>query len=60
MLERQNLYDLSYRNRKKCWICGESIEMEQPFYCDGHSTVHLDCHFNFLKNEEDRKNACTV
>lgn len=50
MEERQNLYDMANRRRRNCRICGAEIAHEESVYMDGYTTVHMECHFDFLAN----------
>lgn len=50
MEERQNIFDMANRRRKNCRICGEGIGYEESVYTDGYTTVHMECHFDFLAN----------
>lgn len=51
MEEIKSLYDAARRFRKNCRICGEYVEAEEPFYTDGHTTVHMECFFDFQAKE---------
>ena len=47
MEEIKSLYDAARRFRKNCRICGEYVEAEEPFYTDGHTTVHMEASLTF-------------
>ena len=43
--------ELRGRRRVRCRICGELIQVEEPFYMDGYTTEHLYC---FFEQQEEK------